>query len=172
MAYQTGQQKDKPATRTATGNSKDTGTPKSLPPTKRIAFTDQVGAAAGKGGDGGYGENRYGGPSSVNPGQTVESRLATDLRTTSAAGADGGDVLETIQKFGSAAMRNPLPGDSVEDVKGTPASQTRDISDKNVPDAFGMASARPRQPSYPGPAATVPATLADDNAQPVRKPGA
>ena len=56
MAYQTGQQKDKPATRTATGNSKDTGTPKSLPPTKRIAFTDQVGAAAGKGGDGGYGE--------------------------------------------------------------------------------------------------------------------
>jgi hypothetical protein len=169
MAFQNGRS-NKPATTTATGNATDTGTPKSLPPTKRVAFTDQVGAAAGKGGDGGYGENRYGGPSSVPPGQTVESRLATDLRTTSAAGGD--DVLETIQKFGSAAMRNPLPGDDVEDVKGAPASQLRDISDKNVPDAFGMESARKRQPTYPGPSATVPGSLTNDNAAPVRKPGA
>jgi hypothetical protein len=82
-------------------------------------------------------------------------------------------VLAAVQKFGSAAMRDPLPGDDVADVRGTPDGQIREIAAGNVPDAFGMASARARQPSsYPtGGNATIPGALSDDEAQPVRSPG-
>jgi hypothetical protein len=137
----------------AKGNGPNTGMPKSVAPTKRVAANLDFG---GKG-DQGYGRNRYGGPSSLTPGQTTESALATDLRTTAAAGGD--DVLSTVQKLGAAAMRSPLPGDEVEDVAGLPGSQVRDVGDKNVPDSFGMSSARSRQATYPGPKETIPGAI-------------
>jgi len=164
MAFQNGK-KNRAVETTATGNASDTGTPKSLPPVKRVAANLDFG---GKG-DQGYGRNRYGGPSSLSPGQTTESALATDLRTTAAAGGD--DVLGTVQKFGAAAMRSPLPGDDVEDVRGTPATQVRDVGNKNVPDHPAMASARSRQATYPGPKETIPGAVVSDASAPVRSPG-
>lgn len=134
----------------ASGNSNSaaTGMPKNKAPTNRVRFGDISPVFGGSGQhDGGYGQNRWGGPSSTTPGQLVESPLATDLRTTAAQGADGGDVLATIGQFGTAAMRSPEVGDNVENVRGTPATQIRQIGAKNVPDAFGMESARSRQPS-------------------------
>jgi hypothetical protein len=158
----------------ASGNAPNTGMPKNKPPVRQRfdQLTGVFGAPLpGKTHDGAYGQNRYGGASSTTPGQTVESPMATDLRTTAAQGADGGDVLATVQKFGAAAMRNPLPGDDVEDVRGTPATQLRDIAAKACPDSYGMESARARQASsYPGAAGTIPGALQDDAAQPARKP--
>jgi hypothetical protein len=162
MAFQNGR-KNRSVETTATGNAKDTGVPVSQPPVKRVAAKLDFG---GKG-DQGYGSNRYGGPSSLNPGQTMESPLATDLRTTAAAGGD--DVLETVQKFGAAAMRSPLPGDEVENVKGLPASQLRDVSNNGYPPAYGMAKRGADQGS---PGGTVPATIGATSAPVARKPGA
>lgn len=158
MAMQNG---DAPGKRnvktTATGNAADTGTPVSIAPTKppRIRFSDDFG---GKG-DLNYGRNRQNLPSSVEPGATVESDLAKDLRTTV-----NDPVLDAVQKFGTAAMRSPEVGDNVEDVRGTPATQIRDIAAKAQP-AFGMKDPNANNPK-------IPSSLGASNGQPVRKPGA
>lgn len=132
----------------ASGNGANTGMPKNRAPIDRVRFGD-ISQTFGGGGqhDGPYGQNRFGGPSSTTPGQLVESPMATDLRTTAAQGADGGDVLATIEEFGTAAFRSPAVGDDVTKYQGQPGSQLEKIAAKNVPDAFGMESARSRQPS-------------------------
>lgn len=107
----------------------------------------------------GYGQNAYGGASSDTPKERTRAGLTVNR--------DGDDpVLETIKAHGSAAMRGGPPGDSVETVRGTPATQIRDIGNGNVPDHPAMASNRSRQPSYPGPNSNVPAGLADDEGEP------
>lgn len=131
MAIQIGQ-KGRPATTTATGDARDTGTPVSLAPTKppRIRFADDFGGA----GTLNYGRNRSMTPASIAPGTTIKSDLADDLRTTV-----GDSVLDAVQRFGTAAMRAPLVGDNVEDVRGIPATQLRPLTDKPaVPPAHGM----------------------------------
>lgn len=166
--------KSRPVKTTATGNAADTGMPRT-PPAKptRIRASDLEGVFQGGGQhDGQYGQNRYAGASSYPMDAIPESPMAQDLRTTAAQGADGGDVLSTIQKFGSAAMRTPLPGDDVESVKGAPASQLRSLTLRPaVPDSYGMASARSRQPSSRT-AATIPGMpqYDDSEGQPVRQP--
>jgi hypothetical protein len=168
MAIQVDGSKNKPVKTTATGNAADTGTPVSLPPIKpaKVAAPDVVSQTRNEQNAGShYGLNGYRGPSSLNPGEAVKSPLADNM-----SGDD--TVLAAVQKFGSAAMRAPEVGDDVEDVKGTPATQIRKIADSNVPDHSAFASARTRQPSYPGPRETIPSTLGATAEQPVRKPGA
>lgn len=149
------------------------GATNKTPAPTRVRASDLEGVFGGGGQhDGQYGQNRYGGASSVAPGQRVESPMAQDLRTTAAQGADGGNVLDAIaQKGVGAAGIDPLTGDAVTMAEGVAGSQIRKIGAKNVPDAFGMESARSRQPSYPGPKTNIPGGLSDDNAQPVRQPG-
>jgi hypothetical protein len=75
------------------------------------------------------------------------SPLAANMKATSERGSD--NVLDSIVKFGSAAMREALPGDDVEDVKGTPATQIRKIAAGNVPVHPSMRGAAPG-PKIPG----------------------
>lgn len=143
----------------AKGNSGDTAGPVVTPaPTKppRIRFSDDFG---GKG-DLNYGRNRQNLPASVEPGATVESDLAKDLRTTI-----GDPVLSAVQQHGTAAMRTPLVGDHGEDVRGMPSTQIHDVSAANkTPTTFGMRSRNNE-------GGTVPSALgASGNGQPVRKP--
>lgn len=168
MAIQVDGSKNKAVQTTATGNAADTGTPVSLPPTKpaRVAAPDVVSQVRNEQNAGSfYGLNGFRGASSVNPGEVTKSPLAENMQ--------GDDpVLAAVQKFGTAAMRTPEVGDDVADVRGTPDGQIRKIGATNVPDSFGMASARSRQPTYPGAKDTIPATLGAMAEQPVRKPGA
>jgi hypothetical protein len=103
-------------------------------------------------GRGSYGANAYGGPSSIAPGVTVESPLASDLRS-------GDDALDQVQRNGTAKPTPPSHG---------PGSQTRDLSDladnnlAQVPNAFGMRGA-----SRGG---TVPAKTGASEGQPERQP--
>lgn len=146
---------------TAAGNAPNTGMPKNVAP-------DVI--SAPRAAKSGYGENSYAGPSSLTPNDDSNkgvSPLAANLKQSS-----GDDVLDTIAKFGTAAMRAAEPGDDVETVKGMPATQLRKLAPNNVPDHPAMASARSRQPSsYPGPNASVPASLdTSGEGEPVRKP--
>lgn len=110
----------KQTTQPAKGNSGDTAGPVKTPaPTKppRVRFSDDFG---GKG-DLNYGRNRQNLPASVEPGATVESDLAKDLRTTV-----GDDALSYVQQHGT----------SKQDVSVT--GQLRDIAAKAQPTTFGM----------------------------------
>ena len=99
-----------------------------------------------------YGSNAFSGASSLTPGQTVESPLATDLRS-------GDDCLDRVQAAGTA-RHDPKSNE--------PGSQTRDISDsrdgnlQQVPAAFGMKGAAA------GP--TIPAKLGTSEGAPERQP--
>jgi hypothetical protein len=166
MAIQADGSKNKAVTTTATGDASNTGMPKSLPPVKRakVAAPDVVSQIRNEQNAGSYfGLNGYRGGSSNNPGEITKSPLAENI-----SGDD--PVLAAVQEFGSAAMRAPEVGDDVAEVKGTPDGQIRKIADSNVPDHSAMGSNRSRQPSYPGPKETIPATLGASSAQPVRKP--
>jgi hypothetical protein len=111
-----------------------------------------------------YGANAYGGPSSLAPGHKERASLTVN-------NDDSDAVLDAIKQHGTAAMRAPLPGDDVESVRGTPATQVRDVSAANKtpihPAMVGSNAAR--QPSYPGPKSSIPGALTDDQA-PVPKP--
>ena len=88
----------------------------------------------------GFGQNGFAGASSDLPGERTRAGLTVN-------NDDTDPVLDAVKKFGTAAMRAPEVGDSVEDICGTPATQIRDIAAKNVPDHPAMASARSRQPT-------------------------
>ena len=107
-----------------------------------------------------YGANAYGGPSSLTPGKKERASLTVN-------NDDSDAVLDAIKQHGTAAMRAPLPGDDVEDVRGTPATQIRDVSAANkTPIAFGMKNPNANP-------ATVPSTnLGGSNGTVARKPGA
>ena len=121
----------------------------------------------------GYGQNNYAGPSSLTPlddSNKGVSLLAANMKEAGEVGSD--PVLDAIVKAGTAAMNVTPTGDAVTAAEGVVGSQLRKIGKGNVPDAFGMASNRSRQPTYPGPKETIPATLGAMAEQPVRKPGA
>jgi hypothetical protein len=104
----------------------------------------------------GYGMNGpHNNASSVAPGQRVISPLGQNLETS----VDDGGALDRVIREGTARVDDSIGG------------QLRKIADGNVPDHPAMASARSRQPTYPGPkAATLPAATAKSDAQPGRKP--
>lgn len=163
MAIQSGNPPGKKnVTTTATGNAADTGTPVSIAPTKRPPDYEKDFSWGRQG----YGSNAYGGASSDTPGKRTRADMTVN-------NDDSDPVLSALRLHGSAAMRVPLPGDDVESVKGTPATQIRDVSAANKtpihPAMVGSNAAR--QPSYPGPKATIPGALTDDETQPVRQPG-
>lgn len=163
MAIQADGSKNKPVETTATGNAKDTGTPVSLAPTKppRFKFSDDFGGT----GTLNYGHNRQDLPSSIEPGTTVESDLASDLRTTV-----GEPVLDAVQKYGTAAMKAPEVGDTPASARGTPDGQLRKLSANAAPDHPAMSQNRSRQPSYPGPKASIPGAVTDNGGEPDRQP--
>ena len=111
-----------------------------------------------------YGSNAYGGASSDTPGKRTRADMTVN-------NDDADPVLATLRQHGSAAMTSDPAGDSVN-VGGMPASQLRTIGSKNVPVHPMMArdSNVSRQPSYPGPKASIPGALQDNATQPVRTP--
>jgi len=141
-----------PVKTTATGNAKDTGTPVSLPPTRRAAPDEVTSVRAPS--RAGYGMNNYPGASSTPPGVLTRSPLADNL-----VDSVTDPALDQILKSGTASGKVEI---------GAP--QTRTIPPGNVPDAFGMESNRSRQPSS-AKFSAIPAAL-DKSSQgdPVRKP--
>ncbi len=125
---------------TATGNAADNGTPVTPAPTRRAA--PDVASAVRAPSRAGVGMNGYAGASSLEPGVFTRSPLGDNIADTV-----NDPVLDAVRKFGSAAMRVPETGDDVEDVRGTPATQLRKFAPGNVPDSWGMESARSRQPT-------------------------
>lgn len=120
----------------AKGNGPATGMQKTPAP-DQISNPRAPGVAA-------YGES--GGPnnpSSVPAGHRVISALGANLE--SSVSDDG--VRDRIIREGTARQDDSVTG------------QLRDIAAKAPPDSFGMASARSRQPSYPGPKETIPARI-------------
>lgn len=119
---------NKPVKTTATGNAKDTGTPVNVAPTQRppeFAKDYTFGRQ-------GYGSNAYGGASSDTPGKRTRADMTVN-------NDDSDPVLGALRQYGSAAMRSPEVGDDVEDVRGTPATQLRPMTNKpGVPVTFGM----------------------------------
>ncbi len=152
MAFQTGK---RPVTTAAKGDKADTGTPVTLPPTKKWAPSTNVKQFVP-----GYGTNLDPSPSSVEGTQT--SSLADELRSVNAKG-DGGDHLADIIEHGTA--RN-----SSLDLGGAAGSQTRDVPDdlRNVHPNMK----RQTTPSKVGDVVVdqLPSTCGSSAAQPVRKP--
>jgi hypothetical protein len=102
----------------------------------------------------GYGMNGpHNNASSVAPGQRVVSPLGLNLESS----VDDKGVRDRVIATGTR-VDNAISG------------QLRDIAPGNVPDAWGMASARSRQPTYPGVAKAIPASTKSSDATPGRKP--
>jgi hypothetical protein len=140
---------------TAKGNAANTGAPGPTPaPKAKPQQPDQISQVRAPT-HVGYGMNSFAGRSSLNPGEQLLSPMALSLK---AASDDGENVLATVVAKGTARRDSSI------------TSQLRDIAPGNVPDAFGMASARSRQATYPGPRGAVPATTAKSDAQTIRKP--
>ena len=149
---------------TADGNAPNTGMPKAVAP-------DVI--SAPRAAKSGYGQNGWAKASSLTPNDNSNDGVSPLAANMKAAGERGSDpVLDAIIQKGSAAMSIDPTGDAVTAAEGVTGSQIRKIAATNVPDAYGMASARSRQPTYPGPAQSVPDKLVEDNGEPVRKPGA
>jgi hypothetical protein len=83
----------------------------------------------------GSGQNNDPNASSVAPGKRVVSPLGQNLETS----VDDGGALARVIREGTARVDDSISG------------QLRKIADSAVPDAYGMESARSRQPTYPGP---------------------
>lgn len=164
MAIQADGSKNKPVKTTATGNAKDTGTPVSIPPTQRPPEYDKDFTW----GRSGYGSNAYGGASSDLPGKRTRAEMSVN-------NDDTDPVLRQLRLTGSASMRADV-GDNVESVKGTPATQIRDVSaaaNKTPIHPAMVGSNAARQPTYPGPKETIPGSLEPSrvpSAASIRKP--
>lgn len=141
---------------TAAGNAPATGMPKNVAP-------DVI--SEPRASKSGYGQNSFAHASSLTPNDDANigrSPLGANMKQ-----AAGDEVLDTIIQHGSAAMRAAETGDSVEDVRGMPASQLRDVSNKGYPPAHGMAS---RQAADGSPGGTIPSKIGATSAPPVRDP--
>jgi len=140
---------DLPAT--AAGDPSATGMPKSVAP-------DVI--SAPRASKSGYGQNGWARASSLTPFDDSNdgvSPLAANIKEAGERGSDA--VLDHVITNGTARQDSSI------------TSQLRDISSKNVPDAWGQESARSRQATYPGPDSAMPATTKSSDAQPTRKPG-
>jgi hypothetical protein len=134
----------------APGDAAATGMPKSAAP-------DVI--SAPRASKSGYGQNGFARASALTPfddSNNGVSPLAANMKEAGERGSDA--VLDRVITQGTARVDDSISG------------QLRDIAPNNVPDAFGMGSARSRQPTYPGPKGSMPATTAKSDAQPVRKP--
>jgi hypothetical protein len=128
---------DLPAT--AAGDAAATGMPKAVAP-------DVI--SAPRASHSAYGQNNYAGPSSLTPMDDSNKGVSLLAANMKAAGERGSDpVLDAIVKAGTAAMDVTLTGDAVTAAEGVAGTQIRKIAGKNVSDAFGMESARSRQPT-------------------------
>ena len=112
----------------AKGNGPATGMQKT--PAPDAISAPRSGSGQGHGSNGPVGNNP-----SVEPGKRVLSPLAQNLESS----VDDDGCLNRIIREGTARQDDSI------------TSQLRTIADGNVPDAFGMESARKRQPTYPGP---------------------
>ena len=112
MAFQTG----RPVKVPARGDAASTGAPGPTPPPTAGQLALQKDTSYGRQS---YGANAYGGRVVADPGKTVTSPLADQLRSKAAEG-DGGDLLGDIIQHGSA--RNVSAGETM-------APQTRDVPD-------------------------------------------
>ena len=102
-----------------------------------------------------YGRGQSQVPSSVGVAQSAE---LTDF---SIAPAGGDEALQSLIRQGTGVDESKAPA--------VASGQERPIPPGNVADAFGMGSARSRQPTKP---AELPTSLANDQGEPVRKPPA
>ena len=153
MAYQNAR---KPTTGgKAKGDARNTGAPGPTPPPRTKYKQPESGE---KFQVVGYGAARNFGPSSADPGVTITSPLADDLRNVAAQG-DGGDLLGRIAERGTA--RGPAADVELQ------SPQTRDVDASPYPTAHGM---RNRS----GEGAKVPNRLGESvfNPASIRKPGA
>ena len=134
----------------AKGNSANTGAPGPTPgPTKKVIPTapDAV-SFVRKPTPAGYGQNGPANPSSINPGQTLMSPLAANLKASS---DDGEGCLDTVIARGTARRDDVV------------TCQLRQIADKACPPAFGMKDPNANNPK-------VPATLGASNGAPDKQP--
>ena len=95
MAYQTG----RPVKVPAEGDAPNTGSPGPTPPPTLAETQHMKDTAYGRTS---YGANAYAGRVVANPGKSVTSPLADQLKAKAAEG-DGGDLLQTIIEKGTAA---------------------------------------------------------------------
>ncbi len=124
MAYQTNKAKRRAITTAAKGDAPNTGAPGPTPsPIKKYVNPILVERVEPTG----YGQAKNLGPSSVEPGVTITSPLADELRRV-AADSDAGDLIGDIAAHGTA--RN-----SSVDLK---SAQTRDVPSDLQPLAHGM----------------------------------
>jgi hypothetical protein len=123
----------------AKGNAAQNGMPKNAAP-------DVI--SAPRASKSGYGQNGFARASSLTPNDDSNNGVSPLAANMKQAGERGSDpVLDAIVAKGSAAMDVTLTGDAVTAADGVTGSQIRKIAEGNVPDAFGMASARSRQPT-------------------------
>ncbi len=122
MAYQTG----RPVKVPAKGDAPNTGSPGPTPPPTLAETQHMKDTAYGRTS---YGANAYAGRVVANPGKSVTSPLADQLKAKAAEG-DGGDLLQTIIEKGTAR-------DSTVDLR---SPQTRFVSKEQYPATFGHKS--------------------------------
>ncbi len=143
----------------AKGDAKNTGAPGPTPaPVKKYVNPPVVERQEVVG----YGGSKNLGPSSTDPGVTITSPLADELRRVAAL-SDAGDLLGDIAQHGTA--RNVSAGDMM-------APQTRDVP-SDLRNVHPNMTRQTKQSSKPGDVVvgTLPATCgATSAAQPVRKP--
>jgi hypothetical protein len=126
----------------AKGDKAETGMPKSIAPVRKVSDA------------GAYGQNRYAGASSLQPGEQTDGKSHSLV-------SNPDPNLDTIIQRGAGR------GDDVENWQ----RRNVDAAGKaNVADAFGMESARKRQPTASEPSDSLPAKPSFQNASPVRKP--
>jgi hypothetical protein len=107
----------------------------------------------------GFGMNGFAGASSDVPSKNTMSPLSQNLKSS----VDDAGVLDQVIARGTA--KSQVGYETVVE-GGQESSQLRAISDKNVPNAFGMKSAN----SGGAPSGKVPPKLGINEAQPVRQP--
>jgi hypothetical protein len=94
----------------------------------RTPAPDEISEIRNPKGGAGYGQNSgSGNPSSINPGKTVESALAANLRQSS---DDGDNVLAQVIAKGVAGRGDNVPADGND--------QLRTVSAESYPATFGM----------------------------------
>jgi|HubBroStandDraft_2_1064218.scaffolds.fasta_scaffold221830_2 hypothetical protein len=113
-----------------------------------------------KGGQG-YGQNAPQ-PSSVAPGKAVESALGSNLRQSQVADTSE-DVLSEVIAKGVAGRGDAIPADGDDD-------QLRNVSAEMYPVAAFGSMKRQQDPDFFKKKPSLPASTADSDEEPVRKP--
>lgn len=133
MAYQV--HKNRAITQPARGNAPNTGAPGPTPgPTKKyqnLVLTERDEPT-------GYGQAKNLGPSSVEPGVTITSPLADELRRV-AADSDAGDLIGAIAEHGTARnssvdLKSPQTRDVPSDLRNVHPAMRRQTTPSKVGD--------------------------------------